>query len=95
MDVNNFFSKGLIIKFLKNRRLFTWKLSPALCGSLDGRGIHRVMETRACMAESLHYSPETITTLLTGSTPIQNAKVFKNRRLLCSKWDFPGGSDQV
>ena len=25
-----------------------------------------------CMAESLHYSPETTTTLLTGYTPVQN-----------------------
>ena len=83
MDVDNFFSKGLIIKFLKNRRLFTWKLSPALCGNLDGRGIHRVMDTCAGKAKSLHYSPEAITTLLTGSKPIQNKKFFKNRRLLC------------
>ena len=30
-------------------------------------------DTRICMAEALHCSPETITTLLTGFTPIQNA----------------------
>ena len=91
----HFSSKGLIIKFLKNRRLFTWKLCPMLCGSLDGRGVHRGIDTCACMAKSLHYSPETITTLLTGSTLIQNRKVLKNRRLLCWQMDFPGGSDQV
>ena len=28
------------------------------------------------MAELLHYSPEAITTLLTGYTPIQNKKLF-------------------
>ena len=95
MHVNNFFSKGLIIKLLKNRRLFTWKFCPTLCGSLDGRGIPRVMDTHACMAESLHYSPETITTLLTGSTPIQNTKVLKIGGSYVDKWDFPGGSEQV
>ena len=73
----HFSSKGLIIKFLKNRRLFTWKLCPMLSGSLDGRGVHRGIDTCACMAESLHYSPETITTLLTGSTLIQKSKGFK------------------
>ena len=30
------------------------------------------MGTCTCMAESLHCSPETTTTLLTGYTPIQN-----------------------
>ena len=34
-----------------------------LYGSLDGKGIHGRMATRVCMAESLHWSPETITTL--------------------------------
>ena len=32
------------------------------------------MDTGICMAEFLHRSPETITTLLTGYTPIQNKK---------------------
>ena len=34
------------------------------------------MDTWKCMDESLHRSPETITKLLVGSTPIQNKKVF-------------------
>ena len=42
-----------------------------LCGSLDGRGVWGKMDTCICMAESLHYSPETITVLI-GYTPIQN-----------------------
>ena len=45
-----------------------------LCGSLDGRGVLGKMDTCICMAESLHCSPETITTLLTGYTLIQNKK---------------------
>ena len=42
------------------------------CGSLDGRGVWRRMDTCTCMAESLFCPPETITTLLIGDTPIQN-----------------------
>ena len=34
-------------------------------------------EMDTCMAESLHCSPETITTLLISYTPIQNKKFFK------------------
>ena len=35
------------------------------------------MDTYICMAESLHSSPETITTLLSGYTSIQNRKLEK------------------
>ena len=48
------------------------ELCSTLCGRLDGRGVRRRMDTCMCMAESLHCSPETITTLLIGYTPIQN-----------------------
>ena len=51
-------------------------LCSMLCGSLDGRGVWGRMDTSVCMAESLCCSPETITTLLTGYTPIQNKKFF-------------------
>ena len=34
-----------------------------LYGSLDGKGVRGRMATRVCMAESLHCSPEAITTL--------------------------------
>ena len=37
-----------------------------LCVSLDGRGTWGRMGTYLCMAESLHCSSETITTLLIG-----------------------------
>ena len=43
-----------------------------LCDSLDGRGIEGRTDTCICMAKSLHCSPENITILLTGYTPIQN-----------------------
>ena len=45
------------------------------CGSLDGREVWGRMDT--CMAESLHSSPETITTMVTGYIPIQNKKFQK------------------
>ena len=49
-----------------------------LRSSLDGRGVLGRMNTCICVAESPHYSPETITTLLIGYTPIQN-KTFKKQ----------------
>ena len=45
-----------------------------LCANLDGRGVLGRMDTCIWMAESLHSSPETITTLLTGYTSIPNKK---------------------
>jgi len=41
-----------------------------LGGSLDGKGVWGRMDTCIFMAEALCYPPETITTLLTGYTPI-------------------------
>ena len=34
------------------------------------------MDTCICLAEPLYYSPETVTTFLTGYTPIQNQKLY-------------------
>ena len=42
------------------------ELCSMLCGRLNGRGVWGRMDTCAWMAESLHCSPETITTLLMG-----------------------------
>ena len=50
------------------------KLYSVLCGNMDGRGLWGKMDTCVCMAESHCYSPEAITTLLIGYTPIQNKK---------------------
>ena len=43
-------------------------------------GVWRREDTCICMTESLHYSPETITTLLIGSTPIQNVFGVKKKK---------------
>ena len=51
------------------------ELYSVLCGSLDGKGVQGRMDTCICMAESLCYSPETITTLLISYTLIQNKKL--------------------
>ena len=44
---------------------------------LDGRGVWRRMDICIYMAESLCYSPESITALLIGYNPIQNQKLKK------------------
>ena len=48
------------------------------CGSRAGREVWGRMDTRVYVAESLHCSPETITALLMGCTPVQNKK-FKRK----------------
>ena len=48
--------------------------------SLQGRGVWGRMDTCVSMAESLFCSPETITTLLIGYTPIQSNKYKKKRK---------------
>ena len=56
--------------------------SPAMvCGSLDGRGVWGRMDTCICIQVC---SPETITTLLIGYTPIQNKKFFKKEAHIIS-----------
>ena len=51
------------------------ELCSMLCGSLDGKGVGRRMNTCICMAESLCCPPETITALLIGYAPIENKKL--------------------
>ena len=43
-----------------------------------------------CKAESLHYSPETITTLLISYTAIQNKAFTKNRKEFRRPRTYPG-----
>ena len=54
-------------------------LCSVLCGSLDGREVWGRMDTCIWMAESLHCSPDTITTLLIYKInyKMQNKKVKK------------------
>ena len=61
-----------------NLRCLYMELCIMLCGSLKRRGIWGGMDTCMCMSESLHCQPETVTTLLIGSTPKQNKKLKKN-----------------
>ena len=70
------------------------KLYSMLCGSLDGRGAWGRMNTCICMAESLHCSPETITTLLISywvrvSLVTQSCLTLATLRTL---WSPPGSS---
>ena len=51
-----------------------------LWASLDGRGVWGRMDICMCMAESLHCSPETLTTLLIGCISIQN--VFGVKKII-------------
>ena len=44
------------------------ELHSVLCGSLDGRRVWGRMDPCVCMAESLHCSPGSITTLFIGFT---------------------------
>ena len=54
--------------------IYDKELCSILCDSLDRRVVWGRMNTYICIAESLCSLPETITTLLTGYTPIQNKK---------------------
>ena len=72
-------SQGVCNGHIHKDLLFsTWNFAQ-LYGSLDWRGVQRTMDTCISMAGSLHYSPESITTLLIGYTAIQNKKLKKNK----------------
>ena len=61
----------LHLKRITNKDLlYSTGNSAQCCGSLDGRGVWGRMDTCMCMVELLCCAPETITTLLTGYTPI-------------------------
>ena len=64
------------------------ELCSTLCANLDGSGIWGKMNTCLCMAESLHGSPETITTLLIGyiSSVAQLCLILYNPM----DWSTPG-----
>ena len=50
------------------------ELCSRLCGSLDAKRIWGRMDTCICIAESLCYAPETITTLLISYTKLKVQK---------------------
>ena len=62
------------------------ELCSKLCTSLDGRRVWGRMDTCTCMAESFLCSPETITTLLIGYTPIQNKKFKVWKKKTAQAW---------
>ena len=67
------------------------ELDSMLCGSLDGRGVWGRMDTCICIADSLHCSPEAITTLLMGYAAA--AKSLQSCPTLCDPRDgSPPGS---
>ena len=72
----------LYLKWITNKDLLL-EFCSMLCGSLDGKGVWGRMDMYGCICicivESLHCSPETITTLLIGYTPTQNKK-FKIKK---------------
>ena len=70
------------------------ELCSMLCGSLDGRGVWKRMDTCTCMAESLHCSPATITPLLIGfTTTTTTTKSLQSCPTLCDPTDSsPPGS---
>ena len=74
----------LYLKWITNKDLrYSYReLCSMLCSNMDERGIWGRMNTCMSVAESLHCSPETITTLLIVYTPIQNKKFFKKA------WNF-------
>ena len=61
-----------------------------------GRRFWGRMDTCICMTESLHCSPETVTTLLIGYTPIYNVcgitkkKLNKLKKEIETRGGFPG-----
>ena len=64
---------------LKNQRnsMFMDQKTMPLRWFFPGRGVWGRMDACMFMAESLHSSPETITTLLISYTPIQNKKILQ------------------
>ena len=58
-----------------------------LCGSLDGKGVWRRMDTCRCMAESLHCSLETMTILLISYAAAAAAKLLQSCLTLCDPID--------
>ena len=66
----------LYLKWITNKVLLYSIENSAQCHvAADGTVVWGRMDTCVCMAEFLHYSSETITTLLIGHTPIQNKKL--------------------
>ena len=77
----------LYLKWITNRNLLYSTWNSAQCYlPFWTRGARGTMYTYVYVAESLHYSPEAITTLIIGYTPTQSAlggKKLKNKIKRC------------
>ena len=61
----------LYFKWITNKDLLYSTEDSMLHDSLDGRGVWERIDTCICIAQSLCYSPETITALLIGYSSIK------------------------
>ena len=59
------------------------KLCSMFCGSLDGRADWGKMDTCICTAESLHCSPEIVTTLIINYTPNKKFERERKKSIKC------------
>ena len=66
------------------------ELCSMLCGSLERREVWERMDACTCMAESLHCLPESITTMLIGSTLMKNKKfkILEKKKKIILKINF-------
>ena len=71
----------LYLKCITNKNLLysTWNSAQFYVPGWMGGGVWGRMDTCVGMAESLHRSPETTTTLLVGYTPVQNVFGVKKK----------------
>ena len=79
-DIGNIMYTLLYFKWITNKNLLysTWNSAQCYVAAWMGGGLGQ--NGYMCMAESLHCSSKTITTLLTGYTPVQNVFGVKNKR---------------
>ena len=88
----------LYLKWITNKDLLysTWNsVCSMLCANWMAAGVWGRMDTCICMTESLCFSPETITTLLTGCTPIHSQKFLQNQNLVSLPRGKEGGEGVV
>jgi len=73
----------LYLKWVTNKDLLysTWNSDQCSVAGWMGRGVGGRMDICLCMTESLHCSPETITTLLNGYTPTHKKKLKKHFKI--------------
>ena len=81
----------LYLKWISNKNLLdsTLELYSIFCGSLDGRGVWGRMDTCIRMAELICFSPEAITILLIGYTPIQSMEKGMATHSSILAWRMP------